>query len=217
MRKLWLWMVGCVVLAAGVAALNAQDQPEKKETPKKKAQDPISEGRPLSVWLLQLKDPDKKARQQATEAIAKLRKAASSVTPTALEMLKDEKDEYNRQLGAYLLAYIRPDPKQVAAALVDALRDKDASVRRMASVALSAMSGQAKSQTPALVDLLSDKEADTRQLAAFVLGNINPNPQAVVAALKMAATKDESELVRRSAGEALKKIDPAAAASAGIQ
>ena len=68
-----------------------------------------------------------------------------------------------------------------------------------------------------LVDLLSDKEADTRQLAAFVLGNINPNPQSVVAALKMAATKDESELVRRSAGEALKKIDPVAAANAGIQ
>ena len=65
--------------------------------------------------------------------------------------------------------------------------------------------------------MLADKEADTRQLAAFVLGNINPNPQSVVAALKTAATKDESELVRRSAGEALKKIDPAAAAGAGIQ
>ena len=87
----------------------------------------------------------------------------------------------------------------------------------MASVALSTLGAHAKPQTAALVELLSDKEADTRQLAAFVLGNIRPDPPAVVNPLKAAATKDESELVRRSAGEALKKIDPAAAANAGIQ
>src|SRR5438128_1036754 len=111
MGKLWLRPLCLGALVAGICfgqlAAQQPDQPpadkkdekkdDKKEPPPKKEppKDPIVEGRPLSVWVIQLKDPDAKARQQAAETIAKQRGRAVSVTPAALEMLKD-KDAYSR-------------------------------------------------------------------------------------------------------------------------
>jgi HEAT repeat protein len=189
--------------------------PEKKEAPADP--DPMSGGRPLSYWKKQLKDNDKKARQEAVAAIARLRGRATSASDEALEMLKDEKDEYNRQLGAYLLAYIKPDPKKAGPALVAALKDKDPAVRRPAATALAVLGGKAKATTPALLDLLKDKDPDQRQLAAYVLGHIEPEPHKETVQALVFAAKDPSDLVRKMAVESLKKIDPQAAAGAGIQ
>jgi HEAT repeat protein len=214
-------LFGLLVWMGMQGGLMAQEPPAKKETPPpKKAppKDPVVEGRPLSAWLRQLNEPDALARQRAAAAIARLRGRAVSATPTALALLKDQQDLYNRQLGAYLLAYIRPDPNEVAPALVQSLQDPDATVRRQASVALSAMGAKAKGWSKELVELLKSPNADERQLAAFVLGNVGgPGPAAnVVQALIQAAKRDPSEFVRKSAAEAVKKLDPQAAEKAGI-
>ena len=100
---------------------------------------------------------------------------------------------------------------------LEALKDKNAHVRRQASVALIALGSKATEFTPALLKLLKEKDAaDTRQLAAFVLGNIGPEPQQVVNDLRQAFQRDESDLVKKAAGEALKKISPDAATAAGV-
>lgn len=209
--------MGALVAAICLGALKAQEpkQPpeEKKDTPKKDAKkeppkDPIQDGRPLSVWVIQLKDPDPKARQQAADSIARLRASATSATPAALEMLKDTKDAYTRQLGGYLLKYIKPDPTQALPGLVEALKDEEPAVRSEVAVALSMLGPKASSAAKDLLPLLKNKEAHVRQLTCYVLGNISPDPKLAVPPLTFLSTRDPSELVRKAALEALKKVDP---------
>jgi HEAT repeat protein len=67
-----------------------------------------------------------------------------------------------------------------------------------------------------LIGNLHDKSASIRAGAATALGEMGAPVKVVVPEL-VKALKDEDETVRKRAGAALKKIDPKAAADAGVQ
>lgn len=193
--------------------------PAKKDKEAEK-KEPELDGKKLSEWLTLLKDKDNKERGKAATAIATMGSKARPANAALVEMLKDEKDLHGRQLSAYVLTYIRPDAKTTIEPLLQALRDSDAQVRRHSAVALARfgkeVSKQVKPATASLVALLKDESADKRQLAAYVLTYIEPDPTMVVGPLRN-ALKDKAEGVRKTAGEALLKIDPDAAAREGIR
>jgi hypothetical protein len=104
--------------------------------------------------------------------------------------------------------------------LIELLKDEDSDVRGEAARALGRAGPRARGAIPALVELVSDgqvNEVSVHELAAEALGRMGRDARAAVPAL-LALSRDEREhvSVRHNAAEALKQIDPQAAADAGV-
>lgn len=67
---------------------------------------------------------------------------------------------------------------------------------------------------PAMIDSLKDKQEDVRLSAAIGLGSFGEEAKAAIPGLQ-AAQRDKDVRVRRAAGVALTRIDPALAAKSG--
>ena len=100
-------------------------------------------------------------------------------------------------------------------ALLNALADPEPLVRCEAAPALTHIHQQLDIVIPALVKNLSDSNNDVRRMTAFALGELGPDGKPAVPAL-IPLLKDDGS-VRGWAAEALKKIDPLAAAQAGVK
>jgi HEAT repeat protein len=102
--------------------------------------------------------------------------------------------------------------KIIVPVLVNSLQDPDANVRSFAAMSLGLFAREPATVVPALTRLLADQFA--RGEAAYALGKFGPKAQSAVPALLEGLKKE-----RQGVGEirnALKAIDPAAAAKAGI-
>jgi len=74
----------------------------------------------------------------------------------------------------------------------------------------------AKDAVPTLITLLKDKELEVREASALSLGAIGTETKEIIPALKE-LIRDEDIFVSNAAAAALRKIDPAAAAEAGLE
>jgi HEAT repeat protein len=95
------------------------------------------------------------------------------------------------------------------------LKEGDVVKKRQAIRELGGRTTEAERVVPPLVEVLQDESPYVRRDAAAVLGKFGPEEAAVAALL--AARKDKDQGVRKAVEAALKKIDPVAAARAGIR
>ena len=88
--------------------------------------------------------------------------------------------------------------------------------RLAAARALWQIGGQCKDSLPVLRELFKKEDAATCVRAAELLGDIGPPARELVPVLIDNLETDDPQL-RRAVAAALKKVDPAAAAKAGIR
>jgi HEAT repeat protein len=96
------------------------------------------------------------------------------------------------------------------------LKDAEVVKRRQAVRELGARLAEAGRIVPALTDALRDESGYVRHDAATTLGKFGGEARTAVPAL-VGALKDRERTVRTAAAAALKKVDPTAAAKAGIR
>ena len=184
---LWLY---CGSVLAIVLCCTADGQEAKKYL-----------GRTAQEWIKIVKDKDSPHRMDGVEAMVGVGTSMA------------------KEVGA----------EDIVAALTSALSDQRDIVRARAARGLGSFQRDAKSAVPALIQVIKDSsaaakdgDADKKESEAFVrvhiiqtLGDIGPPAKAAVKIL-VEALKDSDRTVRKSAGEALKKIDPEAAKGAGV-
>jgi HEAT repeat protein len=193
-RPTWLYQVQAASALARIAPERA-----RKEGP------PL-----LQRWLTPLG-----TRVIAAGAVLRLDPGHKEALTALQAALKDVQD-YQRQQAVDALAAVGPPAKEALPALRDALRDRAPYIRVLAAAAVWRVGGDADAALPVLLEgLKAGNLTYVRQQAATKLGDMGPAAKGAVSALLEART-DPDNFLRTSAGNALKKIDPAAAAKAGV-
>jgi HEAT repeat protein len=177
---------------------------------------------PALVEALQANDPE--ARLDALHALQEFSSGAKDAVPAVLVLLKDP-DRRVRHEAADALRRVGPEARAAVPALLAAVEDADLNVRRQALLALAAIGVKPEQDAAALeaavphfVAAFQNRELEpgARQTAVRLLGGIGPLAKAAVPALLEAARGGDGAL-GTAAREAAKKIDPDAAAQAGIK
>jgi HEAT repeat protein len=160
-------------------------------------------------------DGDGAVRTEAARALGKIGAGAGAAGGALVAVLADrDGPEALRCEAARALARADPLGPGTDAALRAAANDRSGSVGVCAAEALWRASGDADGATRALVPRLGDVRV--RAAAAQVLYRMGPQAKAAVPAL-LAAAKDKDRLFHESVVMALQKIDPRAAARAGVK
>jgi HEAT repeat protein len=171
----------------------------------------------LAVLTAALKAKEDRVREHACVALGGFGAKAASTVPALLEAALHDGTARVRVLSAEALGKIGLG-KDTAAQLAAALKDEDESVRFSAARALwNTASPKTRGELVTLVaDGLNRKIASVRKRAAEVLGEFGAGAKEVVPAL-LEALRDPDAPVRQAAAAALRQIDPAAAAKAGVR
>lgn len=149
----------------------------------------------------------------------------TSPRPTAywIETLRSSPDLQERRDAAYALAIISGDygldreAQEVLPVLLAGMKDRDEWIRQMSMNALGPMGRHAAPAIPALIAEAADRESETRDVAVLALGQIGPPAKEAVPVL-LAVIRENGDRHRRLfAAEALRRIDPEAAAAAGVR
>ena len=221
-------VVGGVLLVATVAALWVWAPWEPRE--------PVYDGKRLSYWLTDHGgNPSERGLLEDSNAVPILIKALKrdgwigaavyrqQLWPRLPVMMQRRLPSPPgnagiRRRAAFLLGEMRPTSKAVKWGLIRALReDQDLTVRSLAAEGLFNVGEGDSAVVRAMVEAVQeDKNADTRKLAAEVLGRIGAGNRACVAAL-VGALEDKDLWIRRYVTNALLKLDPEAAAKAGVK
>jgi hypothetical protein len=150
----------------------------------------------------------------------------NSPRPTAywIEMLRNSPDLQERRDAAYALYIISGDygldreAKDVVPVLIDALKNSDDRIRQMSANALGSMGRHAAPAIPALMAEAANRESKVRETAIVALGQLGPvAKEAVPVLLEAYREKWGDAYSHHFTGEALKRIDPKAAAEAGVR
>jgi HEAT repeat protein len=122
-------------------------------------------------------------------------------------MLRDPSPTVRVQ-GAHGLAKLKAEAEPAVPALAEALEAPEQLVRQHAARALGEVGPVARDAVPALTKTLSDPEWAVRRQAALALGGIGPDAAAAVPDLQALERNDSHQVVRTTAAEALRKIQP---------
>lgn len=95
---------------------------------------------------------------------------------------------------------------------IEQIKDPDPAKRLHAIHELQGKVNEAPTVAPALVTALRDENHYVRRDAARALGNFGPGVREAASAPLAVLLKDDEPSVRKAAGEALRRIDPEAAA-----
>lgn len=110
------------------------------------------------------------------------------------------------------------EAEKIVPLLIRSLKDSDANVRSGAAMSLGVIGREPDIVVPALIaNLQWDQNHSVRQDAASALGAFENRAKPAVPRLLNALNDDPSSDVRSTAGHALKRIDPEAAAKAGVK
>ena len=149
---------------------------------------------------------------EAMEAVGQIGPEARAAIPLLIKAMKHEWWD-TRSYAARALGRIGVGNESVLKALRIALKDKNSQVRLEAAIALTHIN---RSEAPvgAMADLLSRRPELIPQLEQ-TLCELGTEAQAVVPTL-VVLLRHEDPSIHRSAGRALRKIDPKAADRAGV-
>jgi HEAT repeat protein len=93
--------------------------------------------------------------------------------------------------------------------LIEDLKSPQVGDRLKAVRLLPDRKGDAEKVIPAMIEALRDKDGDIRMSAAIGLGYFGEQAKDAIPALQQAAKSDHESRVRKQAGVALSRIDPA--------
>jgi vesicle coat complex subunit len=206
MKRCRLVLFALTVVACFPMSLCA-DEAEKKE--------PSFRGKTLTELQKELKDKDAEVRRNAALGIGSIGPEAKAATPALVPVLKDS-DKNVRVAAATALWRMGSAAKAAAPGLVEALKgDEETQVRMMAAYALGKI-GAEKDVVVSLAGVLRSDAVVVRRAAAFALGEIGPPAKEAVSDL-VTVFRDNDMIASKNAAQALRKIDPEAAAKAGVK
>jgi HEAT repeat protein len=165
-----------------------------------------------------LQDTDEEVRTAALEALAEILPQTKSRLSASVEALQDELAVV-RFNAAMALADLGAEARPAIPALIHAhLWDQDAAVRVEAAVALWKIDRRDALAVPGLIKGLQHQNEFIRWIAADCLREMGPYARDAVPALREALRAEfRVALIRRGVALALARIDPQAAAEAGVQ
>jgi hypothetical protein len=185
-------------------------------------------GLPASYWLLQLKAACEPVKVQpdaeglvaifgglAVDGYIKMvaEDIGKDAVPGLVDMLNDPNPSV-RVVAVRALHRIGPEAAEAAPALIDAAKkEKESRVRFKAAMALVEIEPGSKSAVPILIESLKDNNLPwgAKDLAIGALGKIGPDAKDAIPML-IELIREKNRIEASSALEALKKIDPEAAA-----
>jgi HEAT repeat protein len=135
--------------------------------------------------------------------------------PPLLAALTNQNEKI-RESAAFGLSWERSDLNIVVPALIARLSDQSIMVHRTAVSALGELHAEPRLAVPALMKDFPGSDPLLRRLILTSIGRFETNAGAAVPML-LESFSDNDQNVPRSAASALKRIDPAAAAKAGVK
>jgi hypothetical protein len=167
------------------------------------------------LFRLLQEDTDSRVRTEAAHGLGKLGQGAETASRTLAVVMGDPASgDTLRGEAAWALARVAPLAPGTAPALRAAAEGNNGYVGVRAAEALWKASGEAGQAARALANRLDDPTV--RHAAAQALNRIGPGAKRAVPAL-LIATRSEDRLFRESVLMALRRIDPEAAANAGLK
>jgi HEAT repeat protein len=155
---------------------------------------------------------------EAVRGFEELGARASNAVPALIEMY--DRDESSQWLTRWeiglALGYIGPPAMAAIPSLLRGASDPNSLVRGGALSGLGGIHARAEMVVPILTKSLSDPDAACRATAAGGLQNFGATAKSAVSAL-VQSLEDRDPVARAQAEGALKKIDPEAAAKAGVR
>jgi HEAT repeat protein len=182
-------------------------------------EEPSFRGRTLTEWRKDLKDKEPEVRRKAALSLAQMGKEAGPAVPDLTAALKDEKTAV-RLAAVTAIWRLGAIAKDAAPEVIKLYKDaeQEDEVRLMAVFALGKIGVANKEVMPALIEILGTGSPGDKRQAALVLGQIGPDAkEAVPGLLKIYENSAMDPNSSKRAADALKKIDPEAAAKAGIK
>jgi len=168
---------------------------------------------PLLLEML-AKDRDPMARGQAAGALGKIRVEPASVLPALVQSLKDT-TPYIRDLSAGAIVSYGAEARPIVPTLVELLKGPDTLLRSTVATTLGRIHVDPELVVPALLEYLVEPKGN-HMSAAQALAAFGADAKPAVPALVELLNSPNADY-RRSAAEALKQIDPEAAAKAGVK
>jgi len=173
--------------------------------------DPVSQGRPLSSWLMELHQafsgrPFNQQQREAAQSV--IREMGTSAVPHLIEMIRCRDSRLRLKsvqlaskqkwinfkfrppanriqfLGILGIKVLGPAAKEAVPDLVPLLKSDDYSVRGVAADALGLIGADAKAAVPALLVTLEDQVPYVRLSACRALGAFSAPPKEIVPALE---------------------------------
>jgi len=157
-------------------------------------------------------------RAFALYTLGRLALESKLVVPVLIKGLHDPDREvrFNAAFGLEALAFMGGDAKPAIPALVETLKDSHPSARASAATALGHIHSEPGVVVPALMEMLRDSDVQLHAFAATALGEFGNNGKPAVAPL-IELLSEGNQDARKAATNALKAIDPEAAAKAGVK
>jgi HEAT repeat protein len=193
------------------------------------------QGKPLDYWIEQLKDHDAAASNRAFVVVNSMiipqltdqmvqDTHDSSLRITLIEKLNNlpgvdiqfATAPFRRAAAARWLGEFGPAAKAAVPALLKVLKGNDDTVRVKAAEALGRIHSDSEIVIPALISCLNDPRSDLRTEAAEALASWGKQSRAAVPRLVQLLEDRSDRDLMAAVPEALKKIDPEAAAKAGV-
>jgi hypothetical protein len=173
----------------------------------------VYRGRPLSLYIDQLKRVPAGERADIVRAIGSFGTDAAPAVTEVVQALEDADAEV-RSAAAWALSQMGAAGVSAVPALEKSLSDGSPRVRSLSAVALRTMGEKAVAAVPALVRALNDSAAYVRAPAADALGSIGSAAKSAVQPLaeRLMATGEQAYVLRSVAG-ALGNIGPDAASA----
>jgi HEAT repeat protein len=174
---------------------------------------PLANGA-VPILLGCVKDPNEAVRESALEAVAEIQPGSPAMLPVFIEAGRDAFDGV-RRCAMEALVHFGPAGQAALPIVTERLKDNSSRVRVCAAGALWAIAHRTNEVMGVLTETIHNEDSTTRALSANYLGLVGPPARPLVPAL-LAALKDNKDVAEQAA-EALRKIDPEAAARAGVR
>ncbi len=175
------------------------------------------EERSVTMELGRLRSRNSADRIKAARALGEIGSVAKQAVPALMTRYKEEeKDEQVRAEVAQALKKI--DLVAAKKAGVSLTEEEEARIRSadLMEVIARALKRAEQDTIAASLDGLKQDDPEVRIEAAEALARIGPSAEAAVPELRSRLSVEKTDAVRQKLQEALKKIDPVAAAKAGI-
>jgi HEAT repeat protein len=152
----------------------------------------------------------------AAKAFTALGTNGEAAVPQLMAIYRRDFSEVSRQSAAISLEGIGPPAAPAVPLLASSLTNSTGDMRLILMQALGAIRGDPKYSVPALASTLDNPDWIIRHYAALELGRFGKSATAAVPGL-IKNLQDTNAIVRQYSTNALLKIDPAAAAKAGVK